>query len=522
MRFVHAADYESAERCFQRAVDAAPRDPDLRALLANAYYLRGSIDAAEAEYRRALSTDPGHVMSAVNLALLLRAQGRGEDSLELLEAVLGSQPASEEALRGLANLVGTSIDEERLLGVAVDAVARAPSCARGHAVLGFLRLKLAADPFGALESFDAAIALGDGDADTQGNRGIALQDLGRIDEALKAYDVAVSLAPTNPVFKWHRALALLLLGRYAEAWSDYDLRLLSADRPSRIFPQERWSGQSLRNRTLLIHAEQGLGDEIMFASCYAELIEAAGHCIVECNPKLESIFRRSFPRASIHAGAQGADLTWLGDYPRADFHCPAGSIPSVVRRTRDSFPARKGYLVPDPVRVERWRGRIGKEGRRMAVGLSWKGGTRVSRASMRSLTLDQCRPLLELDDVLWVSLQYDADQAEVEEFANRHSIPLVHWADAIADYDETAALVCALDRVVSVCTAVIHLGGALGRPVSVLAPLSPEWRYGAVGDRMPWYPSVRVYRQLRFGDWSHPVARARDELLADRSAGAGS
>lgn len=522
MRFVQASDYKSAERCFQRAVDASPRDPDLHALLGNALLLGGRAPAAELEYRRALALAPDHAMSAINLARVLRESGRCGEALDHLVRVLDRTPANDEALRGLTGLVGGSIDAAHLLEVADSAVIRAPSCARGHAVLGYLRLKIASDPGGALHAFDAAIALGGGDADTHGNRGIALQDLGRVDEALAAYDAALSLAPSNPVIRWHRALALLLLGRYEEGWADYDLRLLSADRPTREFPQRRWSGQPLQDKTILVHAEQGLGDEIMFASCFGELIEAAGHCLIECNPKLESIFRRSFPRATVRAGSQSADLGWLADYPKADFHCPAGSLPAILRRTRDSFPAHQGYLSADPVRVERWRRRLLKEGKRTAVGLSWRGGTRVSRAAMRSMTLEQCLPLLDLPDVLWVSVQYDADEREVSDFARRHAIPLVHWPDAIEDYDETAALLCALDRVVSVCTAVIHLGGALGRPVSVLAPLSPEWRYGAFGERMAWYPAVRIHRQRRFGDWSYPLERARHELHANRPSETGS
>lgn len=126
--------------------------------------------------------------------------------------------------------------------------------------------------------------------------------------------------------------------------------------------------------------------------------------------------------------------------------------------------------------------------------------------------------MMESEDALWVSLQYDASEDEVRAFSQAHGVRLVHWPEAIADYDETAALLCALDLVASVCTAVIHLGGALGRPVSVLAPLSPEWRYGLLSERMDWYPSVRVHRQHLVGDWGRPLEELRSDLRAVRDA----
>ena len=160
-----------------------------------------------------------------------------------------------------------------------------------------------------------------------------------------------------------------------------------------------------------------------------------------------------------------------------------------------------------------WRARLDALGPGAKIGISWRGGTTRTRRRLRSISLGDWRPVLDLPGATFVSLQYHRDAPEeVDAFRRDTGVAIHHWQDAIDDYDETAALVCALDAVVSVCTAVVHLGGALGRPVYVVVPFSPEWRYGLVGDSMPWYPSVKLFRQREVGEWTGPIAEIRDAL----------
>ena len=174
----------------------------------------------------------------------------------------------------------------------------------------------------------------------------------------------------------------------------------------------------------------------------------------------------------------------------------------------------RGYLVADPGKMERWRLRLSALGTGLKVGVSWRGGSAKSRSGMRSLTLDALSFIFAVPGAAFISLQYDAPILEIQEFNERSGFELVHFQQAIDDYDETAALVASLDLVISVCTAVIHLGGALGTPVWVLAPTVPEWRYGISGEAMPWYPLNRVLRQPEPGDWNSVIARAAAELKA--------
>lgn len=397
--------------------------------------------------------------------------------------------------------------------IAGAAVARDPSSREARLMLGLVHQK-SHEPQQALAQYDAVLELQAADAELHDLRGGALQELGRLDEALAEYGRALALRPDFDVALYHRALAQLLLGDYAAGWEGYEVRKRSAESsvPPRRFPE--WDGSPLQGRTLLVRREQGLGDEIMFASMLPELIRAAGHCIVECEPRLHPLFSRSFPQASVFAARPDASLPPAVAAMAVDAECAAGSLARHLRPRADSFPGKAGYLEADPSRVARWRDRLAERARgAVSVGISWTGGVRKTRRAMRSLPLPQWRPLLEVPNLRFVSLQYTPEAAsEVAALRAASGIAVEHWPEAIEDYDETAALVCALDLVVSVCTSVVHLGGALGRPVWVLAPHSPEWRYGFRGPAMAWYPNVRVYRQPAYGAWAPVLEQVRGDL----------
>jgi hypothetical protein len=187
-------------------------------------------------------------------------------------------------------------------------------------------------------------------------------------------------------------------------------------------------------------------------------------------------------------------------------------LPRFLRRSRAAFPRHQGYLRAAPERVAYWRSRLAALGPGAKIGVSWAGGTRRTGRARRSTMLEDWLPVLRLPGVQYVSLQYTDCRADIARLREQHGIDLAHWQEAIEDYDETAALVTALDAVASVCTAVIHLAGALGRPTYVLVPWWPGWRYLFEGEEMPWYPSVRLMRQQQPSDWGAPIARLAAEL----------
>lgn len=214
---------------------------------------------------------------------------------------------------------------------------------------------------------------------------------------------------------------------------------------------------------------------------------------MECNPALLKLCERSFPAAVVYAAARDKQVPARIHALGIDAELPLGSLPLQYRTSASAFAPHQGYLRADPQRVEFWRVRLRALGPGLTVGISWRGGTHASRVALRSLSLPDWLPVLRTPGVRFVSLQYGAQvAADLHAFEAQSGIRIEHWSDAIEDYDETAALVCALDMTMSVCTSVVHLAGALGAPVWVLAPKNVEWRYGSAGEGMPWYPSARA------------------------------
>ncbi|HUK05587.1 MAG TPA: hypothetical protein VLV90_10960, partial [Burkholderiales bacterium] len=368
-------------------------------------------------------------------------------------------------------------------------------------------------PERALGCFAAALRLRDGDAELYDFRGSLYQELGRLPEAFADFEHALALRPDFPLARFHRAMARLLSGDFEHGWDDYELRRTSDDYAHALAGLPRWEGGALAGRTLFVAREQGLGDEIMFASILPQLLAQPGRLVLECDPRLVPLFRRSFPAATVFGTETNGGLPAAIPPASVDVAIEAGSLPGLFRRRAADFPRHAGYLRADADAVARWRERLAALGPGLKVGLSWTGGVRRTRRALRSLALEQLLPLLRAGGARFVSLQYTPDaREEVEGLRARHGIEVTHWPEAIDDYDQTAALVCALDLVVSVCTSLVHLGGALGRPVWVLAPLSPEWRYGIAGDAMPWYPSVRLFRQTAYDEWAPVVERVAGEL----------
>jgi tetratricopeptide (TPR) repeat protein len=436
----------------------------------------------------------------------------------LRQLLLRAQPParSSQTLRSAFEALLQSDDFPAARALAEAAAASGDAGYEAELLLGRAHQKLH-EPARALAHFEAARRIRDDDPELYDFRGSMFQELGRLPEAFADFDRALALRPDFPLAAFHRAMAHLLVGDFARGWVGYDLRRLSADHAPAAAGLPRWDGSPLAGRSLLVAREQGLGDEIMFASMLPQMIAQAGRCIVECDPRLLATFSRSFPNATFFGTAPGGGLPPAISRSSIDAVIEAGSLPGMFRRRAVDFPRHQGYLKADPQYVARWRKRLAALGPGLKVGISWTGGVPRTRRDLRSLSLEQLRPLFATPGIRFVSLQYTANaRSDIDALRARHGVVIEHWDDAISDYDQTAALVCALDHVVSVCTSLVHLGGALGRPVWVLAPVSPEWRYGFSGEAMPWYPSVRVFRQAAYGEWESVIAAAARELAALR------
>lgn len=373
--------------------------------------------------------------------------------------------------------------------------------------------------------FHQALDRGGKPSDIYRNIGINYLEQGRQEEALATYEQAIQCAPDDWSAHFGRGLVLLAMKDFKEGWQEYEYGLKSGDRDGCPSDFPRWEGGELEGKTLLLCAEQGLGDEIMFASILPEIVEMAGQCVVECDERMLKLYARSFPQAQLigrearrSSTGSAIDLD-CSALPHIDVQLPVGSLPLYRRRGLEAFPRHHGYLKADPRRIDYWRERLDALGPGLKIGISWKGGTPRTGMRRRSIPLPELMSVLTLPGVRFVSLQYGACQGDLEALAREYGIEIVHWQEAVDDYDEAAALVCALDLVISVQTAVVHLCGALGRPAWVMLPIPAEWRYMASGDSMPWYPSVRLFRQQEQGEWQDVIERVATELdkLANKS-----
>ena len=422
------------------------------------------------------------------------------------------------------------------------AIALDPHQSATHDALGnVLRMQDSLEE--ALSSYRRAIQLDPSRVSAFSNIGLCLRDLGRIDEARLFLEQAVDLDRANPmirtnlaallydtgcfeeastlietVLKSHpdfaeahivRGTRLLRRGDFARGWIDYEWRHHNAERTHAAeYQYPVWNGQPISRGSLLVCSEQGLGDQIMFASCLGDALRVAPDLLVECDARLKALFARSYPQVRFYVARKTHEETWLRDGYVPIAKTWMGSLPRWFRQHATDFSKQAGYLQVDPARVERWSHAVQALGRGPKIGISWRGGVPGTRRRLRSIPLMEWAPLLQWPTAHFVSLQYGNCESEIEQLRKSTGTVVAHWQDAIRDLDETAALVSALDLVISVQTTVVHLAGALQKRILVLVPRIAEWRYGENGSRMPWYESATLIRQQRTGDWTDVIDRA--------------
>ena len=340
-------------------------------------------------------------------------------------------------------------------------------------------------------------------AETHHNLGIALQRQGQCADALACYERALALEPNYAEAHFSRAHGLLLAGRLDEGWREYEWRFAVA-RYDRNFDRPAWSGKPLAGQTILVHAEQGFGDALQFVRFVPAVAERCGNVVLEMPGPLVRL-TRSVPGAS-QVVAAGDPL------PPFDCHCPLLSLPRILKTSLDEHPRHLPYLDFAKEASAVWAERIAPASG-LRAGLAWAGNA-VGATDPRHVDLRLLQPLWEIAGVNWFSLQVGDRASDLSLVDNRQILDLSPW---LADFAETAAAISHLDLVISVDTSVAHLAGALGRPIWVLLQYAPDWRWLLDRDDSPWYPTARLFRQRKAGDWQS-VVREIATALARRSA----
>lgn len=336
---------------------------------------------------------------------------------------------------------------------------------------------------------------------------------GTPEDCVRHCEASLEAEPGNRFALWNRALAYLEMGNWRDGFHWYDKAGFmggggkAPERKVKTYGGlPAWRGEP--GKTVICYGEQGVGDEVMFLSMVPDLLRLCPDAILDVDKRIIPLVERSFPGTRVFGTSSIEDASpWLADV-KADAVIGMGSLGRYFRRKASDFP-KMPYLKPDPDRIAYWRGRLAKIGARPKIGLSWVGGTKKTRVDYRSIRAEALAPLLALD-CDFVSLQYhDWAPDECARMSWAHGNTVWHWHPVASgkDYDDTAALVAALDCVVTVNTSVLHLAGAVGAPTICLTPFAPAWRYGVSGPN-PFYGSVKTIRQKRGEDWGAAVAEA--------------
>jgi tetratricopeptide (TPR) repeat protein len=469
----------------------------------NALHALKRYEEALASYDRALATQPDYADALCNRGAALHELKRYEEALASCDRTIARQPDYPEAHSNRGNTLNELKRYEEALASCDRALALWPDfagahCNRGNALYELERFEEA------LASYDRALTLRPGYPKALTNRGVALHDLKRFDEALASYQRALAVAPDYAEAHCREATCRMLTGDFKRGWQEHEWRWQSDQLrdAKRNFSQKLWVGSDkIKGKTVLLHAEQGFGDTIQFCRYVPFMVEQAAHVIVEVQSPLRELMSTLPGDAQIVS--RGETL------PDFDVHCPLLSLPLAFGTELATIPSATPYLRVPAQAATNWHGRLGRESR-PKIGLAWFGSPEHKNDHNRSIELSSLLSSLAGCNATFVSLQRDVRARDAALLQSRSD--LLHFGDELKNFSDTAALISNLDLVISVDTSVAHLAGALAKPVWVLLPFIPDWRWLLDRDDSPWYPTARLFRQDQTRGWDGVMARVHAAL----------
>ena len=454
----------------------------------------GRIAQAEAACRELLRSAPRHVPTLLLMGTILHQTGRYLEAVPPLALAVELQPQSLGARSRLGSVYYALGDYARAVETYTKCIALDPSCAAAFYQLGnaYYALK---ESEKAAALFCQALTFEPQNHKFWNNLGNCFRDLGRLPESLAAYERALEIDPKSALTHWNQALSLLAAGRIEEGFQEYEWRL--GPLQCREYSQPVWRGEPIPGKTLLLLAEHGQGDMILFARFAALARPRAGRVILECHAPLKDLF----------AEANLADaVTVLGEpLPPFDYYVPLMSLPALFRTTAETIPGRPAYLPTPP----------GDDlplapSHHLKVGLVWSGNSQFDDNGRRSVRLEELLPFLKIPGLTFYSLQLLVPP-EDETLLGALS-QVVDLRQRLTSFRDTASVLGQVDLVLTVDTAVANLAGAVGKPTFLLLQHAPDWRWLLQGASTPWYPSMRLFRQPTRGDWSSAIRAASKQL----------
>ena len=531
-----------AMRCFEQGIRANPRDASLQLAFGRLLLDQGEHEPAAEKLRQALALQrPGQERLAQEahhlLGRVLVRIGLMDDGFQHFESATRAQPDFAEALEDGARTLYHLQRYDEAVQWADRLLQLQPTNANGW-LLRHLALVRLGRYDEALAAIDRALALTGPHPDLLVNRSVPLERSGRLQEALAALDQALALDPSHRDARGNRvaillgqlkvreavaaaeealrqhpddanvhtmlSIGLLQLGDLRRGWTESEWRTRSAgfrNHATLNIDQPRWQGESLDGKTIFLHTEQGFGDNIQFLRFVPEVARRAKTVLLLVVEGLEPLLADALP-PNCHLLPQHSVL------PPIDFHCPLMSVPAVLGTTLETIPGRVPYLQANPAAVQAWRKRLGTDA--FNVGIAWAGSSAHPNDRNRSMPLAALQPLDSVQGCRFFTVQPGLAAAERQTLATWQGA--LDVGDQLRGFADTAALIEALDLVITVDTSVAHLAGALGKPVWILLAYVPDWRWMLDRADSPWYPTARLYRQPGLGDWDGVVRQVRADL----------
>ncbi len=517
---VDLGEWTTAAEQFESTVRLQPNSAEAYNNLGMAYSALNRLDPAVAAFRQAIAIRPEFGQAHYNLGNTLSVQGRSADAILAYQEAARHSPNIPEIHNNLGVALKDSGRHEEAVLSFHTALGLRPDYTEAHNNLGSV-LHLQGKLDEAEHSFRTALATQFDFVGALTNLGNVYNDRGDLAGAVELYSEALKHDPLSAEAHFNRALAWLRAGDFSRGWPEYEWRWKRKVTP-RGFLEPTWDGSPLDGRSLLLCAEQGIGDEIQFASCIPDILDrtCGNRVFLECDPRLVPLFARSFQEITVIPRPVAQDPKSGTIEPQIDLQIALGSLPRLVRPIGSSFPARTSYLLADPRQRDSWRQRFADLGSSLNVGITWRGGQEVELRKRRSTSLSEWLNLFAITGVRFVSLQYGDCHDEVTEIRSIHRVTLVDWPDVDRrnDIDGLAAQIAALDLVISVDNSTAHLAGALGIPVWTMLPFVSDWRWLLNRDTSPWYPRMKLFRQSCPGEWHDVFERVAMALVEFRDS----
>ena len=468
--------------------------------LGNALQEKGLMEEAIQHYLNAIETDPSLTEAYFKMGALYQIMGHYDDAMNNYQRVLDLKADHLEAILNLGNVLRIKGEVDKAISMFNKAITINPDYASTYNNLG-VAFKDKGDLNNAILHYKKALELDDGLAEVHNNLGMAFQDKGQFDDAEKSFRKALQLNGNLAEAHFNLSSALLLSGRLKEGWEEYEWRLKFSEfgYPSN---QTLWDGEDIKEKTLLLCAEQGFEDTIQFIR-YAPLIaDRKIQVLVACQKELESLLWQ----------IKGVNrvIPFGQSLPPFDFQCHLLSLPRIFDTTLSNIPSNVPYISVRPSALRQWKDKIEDKESKLRIGIAWAGDPSHRKNHLRSLVLSDFLPLLQRKDIGFYKLQKDT--YEEQKLTLNGELPIIDYSYLITDFSDTAAFIENLDLIISVDTSVAHLAGALGKTVWTLLPYVPDWRWMLDREDSPWYPTMRLFRQPSPGDWGSVIKRVAEEI----------